>query len=78
MELNPHQLKQMVLIMEHFGLACELQADRSNVAPTVSSSESPLLLVPWFLPPECNQEMMSDWHDKPDKSQVSLPWSRAL
>ena len=72
MQLNCEQFEQMVLLLKHFGLACELPTVTSNLgSPTVTSSPSPLLLVPWFLTQECNQEVRDDWPDIPDESQVT-------
>ena len=72
MQLNHEQFEQMVLLLKHFGLACELPTDTSNLgSPMVTSSPSPLLLVPWFLSgQECNQEVRDDWPNIPVESQV--------
>lgn len=68
-QLSDDIFSQLLTLLTHFGLACELPAC-TNDLNHVNGATSHCYLMPWFLSGKQPLTLASDWPPQADKTQV--------
>ena len=64
---------QLLTMLTHFGLACEMPSVGNDIGSPDGTAPPVCYLVPWYFRPYRPRSLSNNWPSRPDSSQVG-PW----